>query len=365
MATDDPGAGAERPGADARAPTRPEDARDDPVGYFLQDLAYHGRSERTRAAYERVLRQFEAFLDDPGSGEQPGPAAASHRECMAWVHTLRGDVAPSTVATYASYLHRFYAYMTRIEAFETNPMALVMAELDETIDADPERRDIGVREMGAFLDGIAHPLHRAVVCTLLKTGMRVGECCNLDLRDLAIADEELEAAYTLGTHPRLDGRGDALYVASDVTRGATVNGEQRHASNKRRRSTVIPVDAELRAVLRRWLAIRPDALSPAEPLFCSTANGWGRRITPPQVRSVVTEYARTADWYRTGGGPAENVTPHYFRHFFTTHLRDRTGDRGVVKYLRGDVASDVIDTYTHDWGDRIREVYEANIYSLL
>ncbi|MFW5924275.1 MAG: integrase, partial [archaeon] len=52
-------------------------------------------------------------------------------------------------------------------------------------------------------------------------------------------------------------------------------------------------------------------------------------------------------------------------HFFTTHLRDRTGDRGIVKYLRGDVASDVIDTYTHNWGDRVRDVYEENVYSLL
>ncbi|MFY4815602.1 integrase, partial [Haloarcula sp. AONF1] len=64
------------------------------------------------------------------------------------------------------------------------------------------------------------------------------------------------------------------------------------------------------------------------------------------------------------GGADENVTPHYFRHFFTTHLRDRTGDRGVVKYLRGDVADDVIDTYTHNWGDQVREVYEANVYRL-
>jgi integrase len=82
------------------------------------------------------------------------------------------------------------------------------------------------------------------------------------------------------------------------------------------------------------------------------------------VRAFVTEHAREAGWYRSGGGAEENVTPHYFRHFFTTHLRDRTGDRGVVKYLRGDVAQDVIDTYTHNWGDRVREVYEANVYSL-
>jgi len=39
--------------------------------------------------------------------------------------------------------------------------------------------------------------------------------------------------------------------------------------------------------------------------------------------------------------------------------------RGVVKYLRGDVADDVIDTYTHNWGDQVRETYEANVYQLL
>jgi integrase len=68
-------------------------------------------------------------------------------------------------------------------------------------------------------------------------------------------------------------------------------------------------------------------------------------------------------WHQTGAGAGENVTPHYFRHFFTTHLRDRTGDRGVVKYLRGDVASDIIDTYTHNWGDQVRQTYLENIYT--
>jgi integrase/recombinase XerC len=83
------------------------------------------------------------------------------------------------------------------------------------------------------------------------------------------------------------------------------------------------------------------------------------------VRNVVETHAREVRWYCRGSGAEENVTPHYFRHFFTTHLRDRTGDRDIVKYLRGDVAEDIIDTYTHTWGDKVREVYEQNIYSLL
>jgi integrase len=336
------------------------DAVEDPIGYFLDDQRYHGKSERTLEAYERVLRRFEAFL--AGRFDIDAVGAARRRECMAWIHSLRGEFESSTIATYASYLNRFYDYMTRVGVFEDNPMALVMEELPESIDTNPTRRDISVAEMRSFVGTIAHPLERAVVVTLLKTGMRVGELCNLDLRDLRLETPELDCEWT----PRvgLDRRPASLFVAADPQRGATVNGEDRTASNKRQRDTVVPVDGELRRVLLEWLAIRPDAVSPARPLFLDTGDAWGERLTPSDVRYVVEKHARDRGWYRTGGGTEENVTPHYFRHFFTTHLRDRTGDRGIVQYLRGDVAGDVVDTYTHNWGDRVRETYLEHIYAV-
>jgi site-specific recombinase XerD len=335
----------------------PEADIDDPVAYYLEDMEMHGRAERTRVAYERVLRRFTAFLAERSAT----PESAGHRDCLAWVHSLRRELSPSTVATYATTVNRFYDYMNQVGAFTSNPMGLVMEEMDESIEKDPERRDVDVATMGAFLHRIRHPLHHAVVLTLLKTGMRVGELCNLDCRDLRVAESGLPA-YDLDGRPQLSGRGDAIYVDATPARGERYNGEVRTESNKRKRSTVIPVDDELRRVLRRWLAIRPDTQSAADPLFVSTADDWGQRLTARAVRHYVREYAEEMGWYETGAGAGENVTPHYFRHFFTTHLRDRTGDRGVVKYLRGDVASDVIDTYTHNWGDQVRETYLANIY---
>ncbi|WP_276301070.1 tyrosine-type recombinase/integrase [Halorussus lipolyticus] len=334
---------------------------EDSVAYFLQDMTYHGKTDRTRDAYERVLRRFEAFLDNPSEnpmGASKTPAEATRRDCMAWMHELRGSVAESTVATYASYLHRFYAYMTQVGEFESNPMTLVVEEMDERIDTNPTRRDISVPEMRTFVAEIRHPLDRAIVVTLLKTGMRAGELCNLDLRDVSMSGVED------ATRPQLDGKADSIYVSPEPTIGEAFNGEERSASNKRKRATVIPMDDELTQTLKRWLAIRPDAPSPADPLFTTTREGWGNRVTPDMVYAVVKKYAREYGWHQQGGGAEENVTPHYFRHFFTTHLRDRTGDRGIVKYLRGDVAEDIIDTYTHNWGDRVREVYEQNIYEL-
>jgi len=332
----------------------------DPVGYFLEDMGFHGKSERTRGAYERVLRSFETFLEQRGASA----ADAGRRDCLAWVSSLRGDLADSTVATYASYVHRFYAYMSQVGELDENPMSLVVEEMDESIDTDPARREIDVPRMRAFVSEIDHPLERALVVTLLKTGVRVGELCNLDLRDVAIDAPELDGAYELGGRAHLDGRTDTLFVDPEMSRGETVNGEERTASNKRKRVTLIPIDGELKHVLVRWLAIRPDTRSPADPLFVSTGDAWGERVTPEMVRAVVTDHATDAGWYEPGAGATENVTPHYFRHFFTTHLRDRTGDRGIVKYLRGDVADDIIDTYTHNWGDQVREVYTESIYSL-
>lgn len=333
------------------------------VSYFLDDMRYHGKTERTRAAYRRVLRQFSSFLSEGSPRDTTTPAEATHRDCIAWIHTLRGSHSESTVATYASYLHRFYAYMTQVGELSENPMTLVMEEMDESIDSNPSRRDLSVPQMRTFLSTITHPLDRAVFLTLLKTGMRVGELCNLDLRDVSV--DQIQAFHPITVRPQLDHKPDSIFISADPSVDKVTNGEQRSASNKRKRDTIIPVDQELRMALLRWVAIRPDPVSAAQPLFTSTANSWGERLTPHMVHHMVERHASENDWHRTGGGASENVTPHYFRHFFTTHLRDRTGDRGIVKYLRGDVADDIIDTYTHNWGDKVRDTYEANIYRLL
>jgi integrase len=140
-----------------------------------------------------------------------------------------------------------------------------------------------------------------VVCTLLKTGMRIGELCNLDLRDLRLSGGVADA-YTLGTRPQLDGRGASLFVASEAARGEVLNGEERSAANKRERATVIPVDEELTAVLTRRLAVRPDAILDAEPLFVSTS----RQGDDSLLRSSATSWRPTPG---RPGGIAEAAVP--------------------------------------------------------
>ena len=332
-----------------------------PIQFFLEEQRYHGKTERTLQAYERVLSDFTVFVKETTPNEAID--TVERRTCMEWVHSLRAEKASSTVATYASYVNRFFRYMVEVGEFSANPMSLVIEQMPESIEADPVRRDIALPDMRVFVAECRHPLTKALVITLLKTGMRVGELCNLDIRDIS-CEWPLSKDYP-PYRAALEGRQEAIYVDSSISLGDEVNGETRTASNKRQRTTIIPMDEELIYVLTQWLAIRPDVHSPAEPLFVDTGDSWGERLTPEDVRYRLRCKTTPFGWHQSGADASENVTPHYFRHFFTTYLRDRTGDRGIVKYLRGDVADDVIDTYTHNWGDRVEERYRENIYSLL
>ena len=336
----------------------------EPLAVFLDELDQFGRSERTLEAYNRVLNQYQAFLEANRGIEENHYEKATREDCLAWLDVLRDDYSDSTIASYTTYVNRFYRYMMEVGELDENPMALVIEESSERIQTDPTRRDISVDELRSFIQNVRHPQHRALFMLLAKTGVRAGEAVNIDIRDLQLNTIEIDELYGVLPRGQLVGRGSSLFVSSEPSRGEKYNGEIRTASNKRQRDTIIPIDRELEAELVRWLAIRPDITSQAAPLFVSTKHDWGERLTIDQLRHAVREYAKAAGWYVEGAESGENVTPHYFRHFFTTHLRNRIGDRGVVKYLRGDVAEDIIDTYTHNWGDLVRGTYEEHIYSL-
>lgn len=75
----------------------------------------------------------------------------------------------------------------------------------------------------------------------------------------------------------------------------------------------------------------------------------------------------------------KNIDIHYFRHFFTTNMQEGEGTHSadlswnMVQILYEDVGAQEPDgenngsnslhsTYTHDWGNQIRELYLNNIY---
>lgn len=345
---------------------------DDPVQYFLDEQTFIGNSDGTQDNYRLVLNRFQDYLNDPEvnqRGERVPIGEANRRDCMGWIQTDLRDsdfnYADSTISSYASNLHGFFKYMSDIGAIDANPMVQVLRKMPESTDKNPARRDLSVHDMSTFIRQVHHPLMKPVVMTWLKTGMRHGELVNLDIRDVHINDPEIKDAYP-ELRPQLEDRPDTIFVSSDIDAGDVVNGEKRAESNKRKRDTYVPIDDELKHVLAQWLAVRPDTPnSDAQPFFTSLLHNWGKRLEVSTNRELLKKETVPYGWYSENADLETNVTPHYFRHFFTTHMRERSGDTALVKYIRGDVGDDIIDTYTHNWGNNVREAYEASIYKLL
>jgi len=323
------------------------DADHDYIAEFAADMRAYGKSETTVYEYERVLRDFDDFLDG-------GHADAARRDCMRYVAHLRGtDLSESSVATYASYIHRFYAYLVKAEEYphDTNPMALVTDEMDESVEKNPRRRELTVDDVVGFLGTVNHPRDRCMLVLLFKTGMRAGELANLDLRHVSLSGDE-DGRFGTGGDPLLNER--SVYVDSGID------------GNKRVRDTLVPLDDETERELVRWLRVRPEVTEDGRsPLFVSLSPASSGRLSSEAVAEATRKYTREYGWWSSENDMTQNVTPHYCRHFFTTYLRDASGDDALVRYLRGDTGGDVLETYTHNWGDRVREKYERYIYRLL
>jgi len=138
--------------------------------------------------------------------------------------------------------------------------------------------------------------------------MRVGELCNLDLRDLHL-ESGPNPDVDVDSRVQIESRPDSLFVSSEPSRNVVVNGEERTASNKRKRDTTIPVDDEASSG-RSSSGSRYDLtrVRRQNPVY-EYANRLGKRLTPDMVHHTVETHARERGWYRDGGGAAENVTP--------------------------------------------------------
>lgn len=337
----------------------------DPVEYYVEHLKKTGKAKSTQEWAKRSMKRFDEFL---GEVEKSDYSKIHDGDCIDFIDWLRDGRTDKTVTNIAAGVNGFYNYYSTRGTYEINPMTLAMDQVDLEDDTSPHRREIPIPQMREAIQEIDRPRILVIIVLLLKTGMRVGELSNLDLRDINL------------THPRaknhlpepreiLKDRPNSIFVSSEIAEGDTVNDEKRSDSNKRKRDTIIPIDEEVQRVLVYYLATRVPARSEARPLLTlDTHPGRGEsrlgdRLKGNMIYQSVTRWSKSNEWYTKGGGISNNVTPHYFRHYFTTHMRDRTNDDVFVKFIRGDKGDDIIDDYTHNWDNKVRSAYLNNIYN--
>lgn len=283
-----------------------------------------------------------------------------------WLSNQTG-VKDSTVDTYIVPLASMAGFYSDAEYYPGNPFSHIEPQSDNGDRSSNlignSRVEVSIEELKEGINSFGIKNTNVVVLVFLaKTGVRASEACNLDDEDFNIDHPVWDSVQ-----PRSEIRSkpDTVWVSANKKRDSF---DDKSGSNKRKVSTPIPIDQELKQLLVWYATIRPKTVSKGNPFFRSNKQNTSRRFHSRQLGYLIEKWAEYNDLYAAGNGEMDNVTAHWFRAFFTTELRSNVSEneadplsvRDFVKGLRGDVGPDVIDKYTQIYDD-YREVVVENV----
>jgi len=282
----------------------------DLVPAFLRYLAAErGASAHTLRSYAADLAELRAFLR---GARVPGLAAADARVLrgyLAWLHG-RG-LAKSSIARKLASVRSCYRFLARRELVAANPARQLASprlprRLPSVLPKDESKDLLDAPSE----DTLAGRRDRALLELLYASGVRVAECCGLDLEDL-------------------DRRHGTVRVMG-----------------KGSKERVVPVGEIALEALDAYLDRRGGGNG---PLF---RNARGTRLSTRSVHSIVRRRARAA-------GLARRVTPHTLRHTFATHLLGEGADLRFIQELLGHSRLSTTQRYTHVSPEHLMKVYDA------
>ncbi|MEM9028224.1 MAG: tyrosine recombinase XerC [Pseudomonadota bacterium] len=282
-------------------------------------VATRGRSEKTREAYERDLRQFLGFLHrDLG---HPPCLADLQRLDVGRIRTFlsarRRDGAQNrSLARTLSALRTFFRWLeTHLELENTaiarvrRPKVAHSVPKPLTIDKALQVADAATADE----DWVA-ARDTAVLLLLYGSGLRVSEALSLRVKDAPTAQR------------------DVLIVTGK--------------GGKERMVPVLPVTI---AAVAQYLSLCPFELGPDDAVFRGVRGG----PLSPRIVQLVMERLREVL------GLPQSATPHALRHSFATHLLSSGADLRQIQELLGHASLSTTQIYTEVDRERLLAIYDA------
>lgn len=352
--------------------TRPKRDGESLVEYYLEFRG--GEIEKnTEKVFKTSWRSLQGFLE----GKDYSLGDMKKDEALDWCEYLQTrDIKESYAETLVGNMKQMMDELKQTPEVEgANPFKKALKTDPFSYDDSTNKLEVGINALRAAIYNIGHPVQLLIVVILLKTGLRCSELYNLDERDINIdrpISEILDAP-----RPEIRKKPNTIYVDSSISEGDEVNGEVRNYGNKPDSYREVPLDEETVDILEWYLTMAPSSKSEANPIVRVFGNGGhdaktGDRLGSSGIYIYVKDWAKKHQWDVEDG-----VTPHWFRHWFTTQLRARIdhgevpigSPKGYVEGLRGDTSDSTIETYTQDWdvddgAKDYAEVYRDNIPEL-
>ena len=272
-------------------------------------------SKYTIAYYKQDIEEFFLFMNEQAIVSLK---AVSYSDARLYVTRLtERNLSKRSISRKISCLRSFYKFLMRENTVDENPFAMLsLPKKDQRLP-----RFMYEEEMDAIFSAIDHQTilgkrDLALLELLYATGMRVSECCSLELGDLDFS------LMTVLAHGK--GKKDRYIPFGEYAKQALqeyIDGPRNELVKKTTKSHTY--------------------------LF---VNQRGNPLTPRGVRYILTNIIDKASVNK-------HLYPHMLRHSFATHLLNSGADIRSVQELLGHASIQTTQVYTHVSKERLREVY--------
>ena len=295
----------------------------DYINEFSADCAMRGFTNHTVESYRSNIKDFLSEIEDPTKITQI--CLRNHLSIL-----VRRNYKGSTLKSYYAALNAFYDFLIFEGSCNVNPIPafrkrylirLMKQRTGET------RQNISVPDMRELIKQTDEIHIKAVPITFAKTGIRRGEFLDLKPDDINLDKEIINLPNKA----------------------------------KRSRQTIF-IDDELHDILDQYLDWRRSR-SNTKWLWITERGG---RMLKDRPGQIIVSLAQPLGLHNSDGPLQERLTPHCFRHWFTTHLYRAGMDPQYIKWLRGDsLQAEAWQIYNHIDPDMVRAEYERCIPKLL
>jgi integrase/recombinase XerC len=265
--------------------------------------------------YEKDINDFTSFLKQQAI---EGFAAVSYvlvRHYLVSLHEKK--YARNTVARKISSMRSFYRFLNREKIVEQNPFA--MASLPKKAKMLPQFLYEKELEKLFNVSDVSTPIgqrNQAILELLYGTGIRVSECCKLQLKDL---DLFAEAALVKG---------------------------------KGKKERYVPIGSFAKEALERYInngrkLLLEKSDKKSDSLFL---NYKGEPLSARSVRNILNKIIEESSL-------TIHISPHVLRHTFATHMLNEGADLRAVQELLGHSQLSSTQVYTHVTKDHLKKIY--------
>ena len=302
------------------------------IELFIQDCRDRQLTPETIRRYQSSIKQYLAYLEQQGSLIVKADKHVLHDYIR---FRYSQGVNQTTLEQDLSAIAGLYEFLVFEDYLERNPVPGVRKRYlrrykkENAGDDESPRKLLTVEEMSLLINSVIETRDKTILAVLAKTGVRRGELIAMDVNDI------------------------------DWTMQSITMNRNRF---KKRSGRIVFFDDETARLLKRWISQREKINPATQALFIGEH---GLRLNRNGKYSMVAKYAQRVGLHNPKSPkPEDHVSPHCFRHWFTTHLRRAGMDREFIKALRGDRRREAIDIYDRIDSAELRRAYLAFIPQL-